>query len=142
MIGEHDARVLGSVLMAEFPGQIIVPDFGVYARDFHASVIREGRLIAGVHSLAELDGRLRQLCLLMEKVLLQCTADDTETIAKYEGLLPHTVVHTAFVEGAIEARPSTSPPQRERKAKRAVIPPTSQGAKRKGPPRNAGAEHW
>jgi len=46
-----------------------VPDFGFYARDFHASLIREKRLIAGVYySLSELEPRLRHRCLLMEKV--------------------------------------------------------------------------
>jgi hypothetical protein len=48
-------------------GQIIVPDFGFYARDCHASLIRENRLIAGVYTLSELNSKLRQMCLLMEK---------------------------------------------------------------------------
>jgi hypothetical protein len=66
-LGEHDAKILGSLLISQFKGQIIVPDFGFYARDFHASLIRENRLIAGVHSLSELDRKMQHLCLLMEK---------------------------------------------------------------------------
>jgi hypothetical protein len=43
VLGEDDARILGSLLISQFKGQIIVPDFGFYARDFHASLIREKR---------------------------------------------------------------------------------------------------
>src|SRR6266404_6869764 len=31
-IGDHDARILGALLISQFKGQIIVPDFGFYAR--------------------------------------------------------------------------------------------------------------
>jgi hypothetical protein len=104
-IGEHDARILGAVLISQFKGQIIVPDFGFYARDFHTSLIRENRLIAGVHTLAELDSTLRQMCLLMEKVGSQCTYDDAEVLAKYAGLQPKTVAYIDFVDAAMSFPP-------------------------------------
>lgn len=87
-LGDRDAYILGALLIAQFKGQIIVPDFGFYARDFHASLIRENRLIAGVHTLSQLDGKLRDMCLLMDKVGMGCTFEDAEMLAKYEGLRP------------------------------------------------------
>src|SRR5205807_10550595 len=53
-LGEFDALVLGLFLMAHFKGQVVVPDLGFYGREAHVSLIREGRLIAGVNTLGEL----------------------------------------------------------------------------------------
>jgi hypothetical protein len=44
------------------------------------------RLIAGVYSLPEINERMRNLCLLMKKVGMQCTYDDAQVLAQYEGL--------------------------------------------------------
>jgi hypothetical protein len=82
-LGDHDARILGALLISQFKGQIILPDFGFYAREFQASLIRENRLIASVYTLSELDTKLQQLCLLMEKVARQCTYADAEVLAQY-----------------------------------------------------------
>jgi hypothetical protein len=46
--GTVDALVLGLLLMAHYKGQVVVPDFGFYGRDAHVSLLREGRVIAGV----------------------------------------------------------------------------------------------
>jgi hypothetical protein len=102
-IGDNDAFILGSLLISQFKGQIIVPDFGFYARDFHASLVRQNRLIAGIYSLSELDKKLRQLCLLMPKVPLQCTVEDAQVLALYEGLTPGTVAYSDYVSGAVGA---------------------------------------
>jgi hypothetical protein len=104
-LGDRDARILGALLIAQFKGQITVPDFGFYARDFHASLIWENRLIAGVHTLSELDDGLRDMCLLMEKVGMGCTFEDAATLAKYEGLLPDSTreknPYNAFIKEAM-----------------------------------------
>ena len=60
-LGEFDALVLGLLLMAHYKGQVIVSDFGFYGRDAHVSLIREGRLIAGVNFLDELPDKLRHM---------------------------------------------------------------------------------
>jgi len=96
-LGDYDAFILASLLISQFKGQIIIPDFGFYARPFHASLIRENRLIAGVFTLAELDEKMRQMCLLMEKEARQCTYDDAETLAKYRGLVPTTNEYKEYV---------------------------------------------
>jgi hypothetical protein len=65
-LGEFDALVIGLLLMAQFKGQLVVPDLGFYGRDIHTSLIREERLIAGVNFLAELPSKLRQSVLSIE----------------------------------------------------------------------------
>ncbi len=96
-IGEHDARILGALLISQFKRQVIIPDFGFYARDFHSALIREDRLIAGVYTLSELEPTLRHLCLLMEKTGMQCTFEDAEVLAKYAGLRPTTEGYNGYV---------------------------------------------
>lgn len=83
-IGEFDALVLGLFLMAHYNQQLVIPDFGFYGRDAHVSLIREGRLVAGVNTLAELPPKLRQAVLLVkEKKAAGATAEDAETLATY-----------------------------------------------------------
>ena len=102
-IGEHDAHILASLLISQFKGQIIVPDFGFYARPFHSSLIREGRLIAGVYTLSEIEPKLRNLCLLVEKVGRHCTYDDAVVLAEYEGLRPDRNDYNAFIDARMAA---------------------------------------
>ena len=49
--------------MAQFKGQIIVPDFGFCGRDAHTNLIRANRLIAEVNTLSEVPVTLRQTLL-------------------------------------------------------------------------------
>ncbi|UWU75923.1 hypothetical protein N2603_39295 [Bradyrhizobium huanghuaihaiense] len=65
-IGDEDAKIIASILISQFKGQIAIEDFGCYARPFHSALVRENRLIAGVYTLSELDDKLRQMCVLME----------------------------------------------------------------------------
>ena len=89
--------------MAQFKGQVVVPDLGFYGRDCHVSLIREERLIAGVNFLGELPAKLRQAVLLIgDKVASGATGEDAETLAQYRGLLPRTVAFNDFVQGAME----------------------------------------
>jgi hypothetical protein len=101
-IGDDDAKVIANILTLRFKGQVIIEDFGFYARRFHASLFRENWPIAGVYTLSELEPKLRQLCLLMEKEGHGCTYDDAETLAKYAGLVPRTEGFNAFVKEAME----------------------------------------
>ncbi len=102
-LGDFDAFVLASLLIGQFQGQIIVPDFGFYGRDFYMSLIRQDRLIAGVNYLAELSPSLRQNVLLIkDKTGAHCTYEDAETLASYASLTPNTVAHTDFVQSLVE----------------------------------------
>jgi hypothetical protein len=63
VLGDFDAFLLGSLLIGQHQGQIIVPDFGFYGRPLHLSLIRQGRLTAGLNTLSELgrpDDKFRQ----------------------------------------------------------------------------------
>lgn len=103
VIGDFDAFVLASLAIGQFQGQVIVPDFGFYGRDFYISLIRQNRLTAGVHRLSELTPGLRQTVLLIkDKVGDECTFEDAETLAAYRGLVPGTNAHTEFVENLVK----------------------------------------
>jgi hypothetical protein len=101
-LGEFDALVLGLFLIAHFEGQLVVPDFGFYGREAHVSLIREGRLIAGVNTLSELPAAVRRSILLIkDNVASGTTLEDAETLAAYERLAKGTVGFNDFVQGAM-----------------------------------------
>jgi hypothetical protein len=101
-LGEYDALILGLFLMAQFKGQIVLPDGGFYLREAHVSLIRENRLIAGVNTLQELSPKLRQNILLIpEKIASGATFDDAETLAGYAGLARTANGFRDFVADAI-----------------------------------------
>jgi hypothetical protein len=101
-LGEFDALVLGLLLIGHAKGQIIVSDFGFYGRDVHSSLVREGRLIAGVNFLAEVPSKLRRSVLLIkDKVPCGTTLEDAEELAGYAGLIRGTNGYNAFVEEAV-----------------------------------------
>jgi hypothetical protein len=101
-LGDFDALVLGLLLIAQFKGQVVVPDFGFYGRDIHVGLIREGRLIAGVNTLQELNPKLRQQVLLIsDKVASGTTVEDAELLASYAGLSRATTGFHDFVSDAV-----------------------------------------
>jgi hypothetical protein len=88
-LGEFDSLVLGLLLMAQFKGQVVVPDGGFYLRDAHASLLRQDRLIVGVNSLNEMPVKLRQMALLIrERVPTGALYEDAVTLAYHAGLRP------------------------------------------------------
>jgi hypothetical protein len=58
-IGDDDAKIIANIRVSQFKGQIVVEDFGFYAREHHSALIRQERLIAGVYTLSELPEKLR-----------------------------------------------------------------------------------
>jgi hypothetical protein len=102
-LGEFDALVLGLFLIGHSKGQqLVVPDFGFYGRDAHASLVRENRLVAGLNTLSELLPKLRQNVLLIKsKVPAGTTLEDAEVLAGYSGLIRGTNGYNTFVEGAM-----------------------------------------
>jgi hypothetical protein len=72
-IGDDDARIIASILISQFRGQIVIDDFGFYARDHHTALIRNDRLMAGVYTSFELSEKLRDRAMLMPKVGKGCT---------------------------------------------------------------------
>ncbi len=105
-LGTFDALAIGLLLMTQFKGQLVVPDFGFYAREPHADLLHQNRLIAGVNFLEELPPRLRQLVLLAETVPSAATFDDAETLALYAGKTRNTMDFNDFVSAAMSLRPT------------------------------------
>jgi hypothetical protein len=66
------------------------------------SLIREGRLVAGVNTLQELSPKLRQNVLLItDKVGAGTTYEDAETLARYARLAPGTVAFSDYLSEAM-----------------------------------------
>ena len=104
-IGDFDAFVLGNLLMAEFRGAVTVPDFGFYASPSHLTLVRQGRLTAGVNFLDELPEKLRQAFLANAHIEGSGTTHtDAELLAIYEGYVPGTNAHNDFVRELISRR--------------------------------------
>lgn len=101
-LGDFDALALGLFLMAQFKGQVVVPDFGFFGRELHVSLIRENRLVAGVYTLSELPPKLRQAVLLIEnRNGRRMTWDDAETLAAYRGLVRGTNAYNEYLRQAV-----------------------------------------
>ena len=103
-LGEKTALAIGLFLIDHFKGQLIIPEFGFYAREIHSKLIRENRLIAGVNELKELPEKLRSRFMLVpDKKIRGATWDDAVELAKYRK--PHlergTNEYNDFIEGAI-----------------------------------------
>jgi hypothetical protein len=82
-LADFDCLVLGLFLMAQFKGQLVIPDGGFYLRDAHLALIREYRLVVGVNFLDELPDKLRNGVMLMnEKVGRGATYDDAVELAR------------------------------------------------------------
>lgn len=86
-LGDFDAFVLAHLLISRYGGQVVIPDFGFYGREYLSYLMREDRLVCGVYTLAELSPALRQRVLLIdEKVGGGTTAEDAEVLTDYEGI--------------------------------------------------------
>lgn len=99
-LGDFDCFVLGNLLIAQYQGHIVIPDFGFYACPQHKSLIREGRLTAGVNFLDEVPD-LRNQILLSDTLGAHATFDDAETLAVYAGLPRGTNAFQEYVARAM-----------------------------------------
>lgn len=121
-LGDFDCFVLGNLLISAYKGHVIVPDFGFYACPFHVSLIRQGRLTAGLDFLSDLDRPGRQLDKLRAQLLsseptklfqynrtavythhaCRTSPEDAVTLARYAGLRPDPLrednAYNAFIE--------------------------------------------
>ena len=99
-LGDFDCFVIANFLISNYKGHVIIPDFGFYGHRGHMSLIRQGRLTAGVNYLEESAMR-NELLLIDHKIASHCTAQDAEVLAGYSGLIPHTNAYNEFVSGSI-----------------------------------------
>jgi hypothetical protein len=83
-LGDFDAYLLASLLVGQFQGQVIVPDFGFYGRDFFSQFVRENRLVASVSFLSEVSVPLQQLLLsVKDKTIYRTTPEDAKRLVFY-----------------------------------------------------------
>ncbi len=87
-LGDFDCFVLASLLISQYPGPVVIPDFGFYAHAGHSNLIRQNRLVAGISSFDQVPFLRSQLLLIDEKIASHCTADDAKLLALYRGLQP------------------------------------------------------
>jgi hypothetical protein len=100
-LSDFDCFVLANLLISQYAGPVVIPDFGFYAHKGHASLIRQNRLIAGVNTLAEVP-QLAQLLLTIEtKIASHATVADAQVLASYAGLPPGNGHYSQFIAGAI-----------------------------------------
>lgn len=82
-----DRFIIANLLISNYAGPVIIPDFGFYGCEFHADFIDQNRLIAGVNYLDESPLK-NQLLLMKTKIGRACTVEDAKTLASYAGLVP------------------------------------------------------
>lgn len=85
-LGDFDAFFLATFLTLQFQGQVIVPDFGFYGRDFYTALIQQNRLVAGLRYLGEVPTPLQRVLLTIpveQWHLDQLTREDAEKLISY-----------------------------------------------------------
>ncbi len=83
-LGDFDAFILASFLVAQSQQQVVVPDFGFYGRDFYTNLIRQERLTVCITSLSELSPKLQQSVLTVKnKSINGVNRDDAERLIFY-----------------------------------------------------------
>jgi len=98
ILTDFEAYLIGNFLISNYQGHVVIPDYGFYTAPFHASLIRQGRLSAGVNSIAEFPF---PLSLMSEKLARTCLAEDARKLAEYRGLIPGEVGHSDFVRESV-----------------------------------------
>ena len=101
-LGDFDCFVLANLLISQYPGPVVIPDFGFYACPLHVKLIRQNRLIAGVNSFDELPKFRNHLLLFNRKIGSGTTPKDAETLALYAGLMPGTNEYHDFIHASIK----------------------------------------
>ena len=95
VIGELDAFILGTLFIGQAGGTVVIPDFGFFGRDFHTTLIRQNRLIAGLSFLNGLPVKLQQAVLTIDnKTIYKVTREDAERLIFYVNPLgnPNTLM--------------------------------------------------
>jgi hypothetical protein len=101
IFADFDCFVIANLLISNYRGQVVIPDYGFYACPFHSLLIREKRLSVGVNFLDEIPELKNSLLLIENKLARKCTAEDAERLAAYAGLVPGTNAHTDFIHKSI-----------------------------------------
>jgi hypothetical protein len=84
-IPAFDRKVIGNLLISNYQGSVVIPNFGFYACPFHASLIEEGRISIGVHNLNEVPWLQNCLHHFQKDDVhpMRCNAEDADTLATH-----------------------------------------------------------
>jgi hypothetical protein len=105
-MGDFDTFVLGNLLIGNYPGTVVIPDFGFYAMTSHIQLMRQKRLMPGVNFLDEVPPVVKRNLLLMDtKVACHTTFEDAECLAGYAGLIRGTNRYNDFIEDCVGNKP-------------------------------------
>jgi hypothetical protein len=97
-LGEFDCFVLANLLISQYKGHVVIPDFGFYACAPHADILRQSRLTAGINSFDEVPRFKQNLLLIDKKIPSHCTPEDAKLLAQYTGMMPSSNAYNAFIE--------------------------------------------
>lgn len=100
VLPEFDCFLIANLLIANYSGTIVIPDYGFYACTFHSQIIRQNRLMVGVNFLDEVKNK-HHLLLMKRKIASRCTNEDARTLAEYNGLVEGTNAYTDFVQRSV-----------------------------------------
>jgi|SRR5579863_224741 len=100
-LGDFDCFVIANLLISQYKGPVVIPDFGFYSHKAHSSLIRQGRLVAGINSFSEVPKLAQLLLTIDQKLASHCTTDDAKVLAQYQGLLPATNAYNQFIDTCI-----------------------------------------
>lgn len=100
-LGDFDCFVLANLLISNYPGTVVIPDFGFYACPFHVKLLRQNRLVAGINSFDEVPKLKNQLLLIADKTGSSCTPNDAKTLALFAGIPPDTNAYADFIQSSI-----------------------------------------
>lgn len=101
VLGDFDCFVLANLLISQYRGPVVIPDFGFYQCAFHTSLLRQDRLIAGITSFDEVPKFRNRLVQIGTKIGRRCTPTDAKILALYEGLSPDTNAYNDFIAARI-----------------------------------------
>ena len=100
-LGDFDCFVLANLLISQYPGPVVIPDFGFYGHKGHTGLIRQTRLIAGINSFDELPDLRSQLILIERKIASRATPEDAKLLATYAGITQGTNLYNDFIARSI-----------------------------------------
>jgi hypothetical protein len=110
VLGDFDCFVLANLLISQYAGTAVIPDFGFYASPFHVSLIRQDRLVAGISTFEEVPTMKHQLLSIHTKVASHASSDDAEILALYcSGFRRGSEGFASYVEQAIRPQRHTVP---------------------------------
>lgn len=100
-LGDFDCFFLANLLIQQYPGPVVIPDFGFYSCPFHVNLIRQDRLIAGVNAFDEVPRFRNQLIQFKNKVGSRSTPEDAAVLANYAGLTRETNIYNEFIQRSL-----------------------------------------